>query len=238
MPRTSTKAAVTAHPQQLQEHIRQCLESEILDGKVLPGERLDEQMLAQRFNASRTPIREALLQLSVVGLVQFRSRQGAIVARLTMKQIFAMWEFLVGLEGMCAELAARRMSIAERDQLQKLHHDSRVFVEKLDIPGYDAANQKIHEVIYAGAKNKYLEQQVLEIRRRLRIYRRYPFERVGGVPGSFEGHDTVVQAILSGDDKAAGEAMRDHVTTGGRAFHDFIAEMPSGLVEDEAHADS
>lgn len=235
MPRSAAKVTATGHPLQLQEHIRASLENEILDGKAMPGDRFDEQVLAQRFNVSRTPIREALLQLACVGLVQFRSRQGAIVARLTLKQIFAMWEFLVGLEGMCAELAARRMTIAERDVLAKLHENSRVLVESLDVPAYDVVNKNIHETIYAGAKNKYLEQQVLEIRRRLRVYRRYPFERVGGVPRSFEGHDKVIQAIFAGDDKAAGAAMRDHVTTGGMAFHDFIAEMPSGLVEEEAH---
>jgi DNA-binding GntR family transcriptional regulator len=235
MRRSTAKDILGAQPLQLQEHIRASLESEILDGKAMPGDRFDEQALAQRFNVSRTPIREALLQLACVGLVQFRSRQGAIVARLTLKQIFAMWEFLVGLEGMCAELAARRMTVAEREALSELHNSSRALVERTDVPGYDALNKNIHEAIYAGAKNKYLEQQVLEIRRRLRIYRRYPFERVGGVPRSFDGHDKVVQAILAGDDKAAGAAMRDHVTTGGMAFHDFIAEMPAGLVEEESH---
>jgi DNA-binding GntR family transcriptional regulator len=229
----SRKDPLAAQPIQLQEHIRLSLEKDILDGKAMPGDRLDEQAVALRFGVSRTPVREALLQLSSAGLVQFRSRQGAMVARLTLKQIFAMWEFLVGLEGMCAEFAGRRMTRDERDALAKLHDASRAYADANDTRGYDLANKQIHEAIYAGAKNKYLEQQVLEIRRRLRVYRRYPFERPGGLQRSFVGHEKVVRAILEGDDVKAGIEMRDHVTTGGMAFHDFIAEMSPDLIEDE-----
>jgi DNA-binding GntR family transcriptional regulator len=229
----SSKEAAASPPVQLQEHIRLCLENDIIDGRALPGERLDEQSVAQRFKVSRTPVREALLQLSSMGLVEFRSRHGAIVAQLTVKQIFAMWEFLVGLEGMCAEFAARRMTNEERQKLAQLHASSAKLVEANDSRAYDLLNKQIHESIYAGAKNKHLEQQVSEIRRRLRIYRRYPFERPGGMQRSFVGHEKVIKAILEGDEAKAGAEMRAHVTTGGMAFNDFIAEMPSRLFAEE-----
>jgi DNA-binding GntR family transcriptional regulator len=233
----SSREVAGPPPVQLQEHIRLALENDIIDGRALPGERIDEQTVAQRFGVSRTPVREALLQLSSMGLVQFRSRRGAIVARLTVQQIFSMWEFLVGLEGMCAEFAGRRMTTAERDNLAKLHESSRALVEANDARAYDLINKQIHESIYAGAKNKHLEQQVVEIRRRLRIYRRYPFERPGGLQRSFVGHEKVIKAILEGDDIKAGMEMRGHVTTGGMAFNDFIAEMSPRLFEEEVTED-
>ena len=86
------------------------LQEQIIDGHLKPGDELDEKLLAARFGVSRTPIREALLQLSSLGLVKMRPRRHAIVSALTVQQVIAMWEVLTELEGFCAALAARRMS--------------------------------------------------------------------------------------------------------------------------------
>ena len=232
----SKKSADEAQPLQFQQQIRKSLEHEILEGRMLPGERLDEQEIALRFGVSRTPVREALLQLSITGLVQFRPRHGATVARLSLKEIMSIWEVLVGLEGMCAELAARRMTPDELARLMQLHEQSRLLVDREDVGGYASANQDIHEVIYASCRNGCLQRLILDMRRRLRIYRRYPFERAGGLQRSFDGHDQVVRAIEAGNHVQAGIAMRDHVTSGGASISDFIAELPDqfadGLVGD------
>jgi DNA-binding GntR family transcriptional regulator len=60
--------------------LREQLEQDIVTGALRPGERLDEQGLAARFGVSRTPIREALMQLAMVGLVTLQPRRGAFVA--------------------------------------------------------------------------------------------------------------------------------------------------------------
>ena len=72
------------------DDLRRRLEREILSGRLSPGEKLDETKLAQRFKVSRTPVREALLQLASVGLVDMRPRQGAVVAACTVQQLLQM----------------------------------------------------------------------------------------------------------------------------------------------------
>src|SRR5437660_1696258 len=62
------------------QRLRQRIEDEIVSGELALGSRLDENQLAARFGVSRTPIREALLQLAVTGLVQTKPRRGAIVS--------------------------------------------------------------------------------------------------------------------------------------------------------------
>src|SRR6478609_6914178 len=62
------------------QRLRQRIEDEIVSGELALGSRLDEAQLAARFGVSRTPIREALLQLAVTGLVQTKPRRGAIVS--------------------------------------------------------------------------------------------------------------------------------------------------------------
>lgn len=214
-----------------QGQLRAWLEEQIANGHFRPGDRIDEKQLCQRFNVSRTPVREALLQMASIGLVTFRPRQGAVVARMSVKEIIAMWEVLTGLEGLSAELAARRMSPEGRAKLAAVHEASRASLASNDVASYDEANHQLHELIYSGAQNDYLGQHVKDIRCRLQVYRRLPFERPGGIERSFQGHEKVVQAILTGDDRMAHAAMKEHVS-GGLTFLDFVAQITAADPED------
>ncbi len=219
---SSRRSQVPSHRHQ---ELRTWLEHEILEGNFRPGERLDEQKICEQFNVSRTPVREALLQLASIDLVVFRPRQGAVVARMSVKQIAAMWEVLTQLEGLCAASAARRMTQSDRAGLQRVHEAARAVVATGDVNAYDAANRDFHETIYAGCRNEYLASLVRDIRRRLRIYRRYPFQRAGGIQQSICGHERVVQAVIVGADNDAEMSMRQHIAAG-LSFLDLVAELP------------
>ncbi len=101
--------------------LRDVLEEEIATGRITPGTRLDEMELSHRFNVSRTPIREALMQLASVGIVEARPRRGAIIPQLTPQRMTGMFEVMAELEAMCGRLAARRMSAAEHQVLLAAH---------------------------------------------------------------------------------------------------------------------
>jgi DNA-binding GntR family transcriptional regulator len=208
-----------------QGDLRNWLEEEILEGRFRPGERLDEQAIGRQFKVSRTPVREALLQLASLGLVTFQPRQGPMVAVLSVKQIVAMWEVFTRLEGLCAEFAARRMTPAERVALQAMHQRMATVLKSGDAARYDKANRLFHEAIYQGGRNEFLTNQLKDIRRRLRVYGRYPFQRAGGMARSYATHGVIVAAIVAGQEAAAEAAMREHVVSG-LSFLDFVAELP------------
>src|ERR1700733_14964536 len=84
----------------LSNRIRNALTDEIASGLLAAGAALDEQQLADRFGASRTPVREALRQLAVSGLVEMRPRRGVVVARLTPERIMDMFETMAEIEAM------------------------------------------------------------------------------------------------------------------------------------------
>ena len=92
--------------------LRDQLEQDIVTGALRPGERLDEQSLAVRFGVSRTPIREALMQLASGGLIELQSRRGAFVASLSLREVIERFEVMAALEGACGALAARRLTDA------------------------------------------------------------------------------------------------------------------------------
>jgi DNA-binding GntR family transcriptional regulator len=94
-----------------------------------------------------------------------------------------------------------------------------------DVQAYAELNRAFHECLYRGCRNDYLASQITDIRNRLRAYRRYPFERRGGIERSLSGHQQVVKALLAGDDGQADRAMREHVASA-ISFLDLVAEMP------------
>src|SRR3546814_17354160 len=95
------------------------LTEEIGTGTQLPGARLDEITLAARFNVSRPPVREALRQLAASGLVEWRPRQGAGVARISVQEMGGVFEMMAECEWITGILSARHSSEPERKELKE-----------------------------------------------------------------------------------------------------------------------
>src|SRR5207237_6622091 len=102
------------------------IEEKIAMGDYPPGMRLDEAPLLAEFGVSRTPLREALIQLASLGLVDMRPRRGAVVAELTPHRLFEMFEVMGALEAMCGRLAARRITDQEQKELLAAHQACKV----------------------------------------------------------------------------------------------------------------
>ena len=96
--------------------LRDEIENSILSNEFLPGERLDETVLATRFGVSRTPVREALMQLDAIGLIEIRPRRGAVVIDPGPHRVYEMFEVMAELEGLAGSLAARRL---DEDRAQR-----------------------------------------------------------------------------------------------------------------------
>lgn len=198
-------------PRTRTEALRLRIADEIISGVLEPGTPLDEQELASRFGVSRTPVREAIRQLSASGLVSVRPHRGAVVALPTPAQLNDMFEAMAELEALCAGLAARNMTVPERRDLEGLHEALRALVHEGDPLRYHEVNEAFHTAIYAGSHNSYLAELTLLTRTRVAPFRRAQFRAPRRLASSYQEHDLVVQAILRGDQPAATEAMRAHI---------------------------
>jgi DNA-binding GntR family transcriptional regulator len=203
------------------ESLRLQIADEIVSGALEPGTPLDEQELAARFGVSRTPVREAIRQLSASGLVSVRPHRGAVVALPTPSQLNDMFEAMAELEALCAGLAARNMTVPERRGLEALHNDLRLLVHEGDPASYHEKNEAFHAAIYAGSHNGYLAELTLMTRTRVAPFRRAQFRATGRLGGSYQEHDLIVQAILRGDQPGAGDAMRAHIGIVRDAFRSY-----------------
>lgn len=207
------------------ERLLHDLEEEIFLGKLKPGVRLDEKMLAERFRVSRTPVREALWHLASSGLVEMRRNQGAVVKQLTLVELIEMFQVMAELEGLCARLAARRMTLGERKKLRQLHKAGGERVAKSDFEGFFENNNEFHEAIFVGSKNGFLQQESRAIRNRVNPYRRYITYQPGRMAKSLAEHAAIIQAIEKADADEAQTLMRDHVNMLGEVVADFIASL-------------
>lgn len=196
-------------------------------GELLPGSHLDETLLAEKFGVSRTPVREALIQLASMGLIVSRPRRGAVVAQIGPHQLVEMFEFMSELEATCGRLAARRMSDTEHSQLLATHLACKSARDANDPDEYFYRNEAFHHAIYDGSHNLFLANQARTLQRRLRPYRRLQLRVRNRVDKSFQEHDDVVQAIIAGDGETAAALLRAHVMVQGERFADLISSLPA-----------
>ena len=204
--------------------IRICrrLENEIASGRLQPGTRLDEQDLAIRFGASRTPVREAFRSLAAAQLVELRGRQGATVRAIGVHDLIEMFQVMAELEGLCARLAARRASPAALLAMEDAH-GALVAAAGVGPDGFYDANQVFHEVIYEASCNGFLAEQTRKLRNRVAAYRRRVTRMPGRVDDTIREHEAVIAAIRAHDAEVAHAAMRAHVSLLGDNLLDFIA---------------
>ena len=213
--------------------LREDIEEMIAVGTLTPGQHLDETELAARFDVSRTPIREALIQLASMGVVVIRPRRGAIVAELGPQQLVEMFEVMSELEATCGRLAARRMTVEEQQALLAAHQACKEALDAQEPDDYYYKNEVFHEAIYAGSHNQFLIEQTRNLYRRLRPYRRLQLRVRDRLANSYREHEGVVQAIVSGDGDLAARLLRDHVMIQGQRFSDLMASLPQ-LTQDAA----
>lgn len=207
------------------EHVRELLEEGIATGRFPPGMRLDETELAQRFEVSRTPLREALFQLASIGLVEMQPRRGTVVAEVSPHRLLEMFEVMGELEAMCGRLAARRMSPAEHERLLEAHRACELASKAMDPDRYYYENEKFHHVIYAASHNTFLAEQASALHRRLRPYRRLQLRVRNRIGNSLSEHEGIVEALIAGNADLVAQRMREHIVVQGERFSDLLASI-------------
>ncbi|WP_199175536.1 GntR family transcriptional regulator [Telmatospirillum siberiense] len=213
--------------QKLSEQLRERIEDRIITGVYRPGMRLDETELAAFFGVSRTPIREALIQLASTGVIEMRPRRGAVVAQVAPDRLQEMFDVMAELEAMCASLTARTISDGERRELIAAHQACQTALKENDPDTYYRVNEAFHQTLYRLSHNGFLAEQALALQRRLRPFRRLQLRMPGRMASSFGEHSEVLEAILAGNPAGAADCLRSHVCMQGDRFANLLALIES-----------
>ena len=153
-PKEPAESRISMH-----EKLADALREMIVDGRLGPGARINEAEVAERFNVSRTPLREALKVLAAEGMVELKPHAGARVANLTTEDLVDAFRVIGALEGLAGELAAQRITEAELAEVRRLQDEMNEAFAANDLARYFHANQAVHDVILAAARNPLLLKQ-------------------------------------------------------------------------------
>ena len=224
------------------DDIARLLEDEIVAGVISPGTVLRQEQLSERFDVSRTPVREALRRLSALGLVSFEPNRGVRVRSISPDELREAFLVRAELEALATEVATPKMT---RDDLAALDaaerrfsaltldlreqarqgesRDSTLFVEWMQ------ANYAFHDVIYAVAGLPLVERLAKGARRT------FLGSRVWSAKAEIDElyanndaqHRAIYEAIAAGSGQAARVLAREHVLSSGRLIEAVFDALAS-----------
>jgi DNA-binding GntR family transcriptional regulator len=192
------------------------LRDRILTGRLLPGSRLDLDEITAEFGTSRTPVREALLELSYEGLVTVTPRSGITVLGITPEDAVDNFAVLATLSGKAAQWATERISRPELDAL----HDLAGRVDDAD--DVVAANWSFHRALNRASGSPRL---LTYLRQAVRVVPASYFELFPEqVRRSRSDHSLLLDAVDRGDATSARNLTESHVLDAGAALGDWLRE--------------
>lgn len=197
------------------------LKREILNGSIPFGSRLREEKLADRFNSSRTPIREALRKLEADGLIVLSRNKGATVRNYTVESVRNTFNLRAQIEGYACSLAAQNKTEEDLRELRKIiaqsekaiaeyrEEDAGEFVYELF-----AANQSFHGTIARMSGNAEIPKVLSKLSNLPIMFRGYYWFNRDGIIHATNQHKAILKAIEQGDAYTARSLMEVHIYTG------------------------
>lgn len=187
------------------------LRAMVFDGELGPGQWIDEKALAEAWQVSRTPLREALKVLAAEGLVELVPHRGCRVIELGDADADALFPVMALLEGRCAHEAAKKASDADLRTLRRLHDDLEHHAAAHDLEGYYRANHAFHSAVQQLAANRWLDRATGDLRRFMRMMRGRQLALPGRIDASINEHRVLIDAFEQRDAVRAERAMHDHL---------------------------
>jgi len=229
------------------EELANKIHERILGGVYPPGARLKQEVLAQEFDVSRTPIREALSRLEAKGIVSQSQRRSAVVRVPSSREISEMYQVRAELEGLAAQLAARWITDLQLQELRIAHDE---FVEAVrglrqdkDVVAIapkwfeEAAqrwidvNAKFHKTINDSSNNRFLARTVLDI---TSGYARSVLQSSAlgmnsyRIESNIAQHERILRALEEREPAKARRAMVDHILESGEFVIASFANHANG----------
>ncbi len=191
-----------------------CLQTAIVKGDLVPGEKIGEVELCSRFNLTRGPLREALGRLESRGLLVRRPHAGVKVVSVSADELMELYRIREIMEGLAARQAAERMTDEEIADLQATLDSHEQMIEQARGQAYYQAegDYDFHHRIATGSRNAKLAQMLLgDLYYMVRMYR-YRLSTSSGRPHMALGeHRRIAEAIAQRDGELAEFLMKRHI---------------------------
>ncbi|WP_313526647.1 GntR family transcriptional regulator [Shinella sp.] len=202
--------------------VYEALRKAIIEGKIVEGDSLRQEEIAQMFNTSRIPVREALSRLEQHGLITTQRYKGAVVAGLSIEEIDEIFEFRALIEAEVMRLAVPNL---DRATLDKARGYCDAFDRETDPHRWGEINRQFHTTLYEASGRPYYLQNVQSSLDRIDRYLRAQLTFTNGVPRAGREHEAILAACEKGDADLASRLTRDHILDAGRSLMTFLRDQ-------------
>lgn len=175
------------------------LRKAILEYEYPPGTRLNEDELAYRLRVSRTPVRDALKQLELEGLVARSPHQGVFVKRLSPDEVLELLDLREVLEGLAARLAADRLSETDLEKLEGIFREAEELNRMGRYADYLERATQIHDLLVASSGSQLLDRVMHNLYDRIRFVRSQTIHLPGRAASSLQEHLELLEALRQRD---------------------------------------
>jgi DNA-binding GntR family transcriptional regulator len=195
----------------LHDELLERLRQMIIDGDLVPGEKVPEKELCERFAVSRTPLREALKVLANDGLVTLTPNRGAMIADLTLNDLEEAFPVMGALEALSGEMACANITDADIAEIKKLHARMVAHYEAREIKLYFRTNQHIHEMILSAAGNQTLTTLYRGLEGRIRQARYLANMSTSRWTQAVQEHEQIIAALEARDGPGLAKILKSHL---------------------------
>ncbi|HOO11810.1 MAG TPA: GntR family transcriptional regulator [Bacillota bacterium] len=195
----------------LREKIFLKLRQDILDGRYKAGDSLVELKLAEEMGVSRTPVREAIRQLELEGLVFSIPNKGVFVEGITSQDIDDIYAIRESMEGLAARWAIERMDEQSLKELENLCELMEFYTGKSDLDRVGELNSKFHDLIFESTNSKPLKQILSDFQYYIGNIRLASLKSPGRAEQSLKEHKAIVEAFKDRDVERGERVLVEHI---------------------------
>lgn len=187
------------------------IESAILNDEYKEGESLNEIKIARELEVSRTPVREALMQLELEGLVKNIPNKGAVVVGVSEKDIEDIYEIRVRIEGLASRLCAEKITDDELKALGRTVDLQEFYLSKNDFEQIRKLDGDFHKIIYEASRSRPLRFMLSNFHNYIKRARDISVQAEGRAEKTVSEHRAILKAIREGDGALAEKLTAEHI---------------------------
>lgn len=199
------------------------LRDKILNEEYSKGQKLNEVTLANSLDISRTPIREALKQLELEGLVESIPNKGVYVIGFSARDIDDMFEIRLALEGLAIELAIDRLDEEHLNKIREVYELMEFYTLKEDNKKIAQLNIEFHDAIYKSTCSQYFAQLLKDINYYVSVTSRHSISQPTRLDTALEEHKAILDSILAKDKVLARATIASHIRSTQSLVRQFYA---------------
>ncbi len=188
------------------------IENAILDGEYKDGDSLNELRLSKELGVSRTPVREALMQLELEGLVRNVPNKGAVVIGVTEQDIHDIYEIRIRIEGLASRLCAENITEDELRALEQIVDLQEFYLMKNDTEQIWKLDGDFHKIIYDASRSRPLRFTLSNFHNYIKKARDISVQTEGRAEKTVAEHRAILDAIREHNGDIAEQLTARHIS--------------------------